>query len=142
MGALADLVLVCHLGFILFAVGGALLALRWPRVLWIHAPTALWAVLVELQGWVCPLTPLEDALREAAGERAREGDFVERHLLPVVYPPGLTREVQVALGGAVLVANAGLYGLVWRRHRRGRKQPMGIEQVDYSIVEPSCQIAQ
>ena len=122
MGALADLVLVCHLGFILFAVGGALLALRWPRVLWIHAPAALWAVLVELQGGVCPLTPLEDALRETAGERVREGDFVQRHLLPVVYPPGLTRELQVALGGAVLVANVGLYSLLWRRQRRGRRR--------------------
>jgi hypothetical protein len=64
---LADLVVLVHFGFIVFALLGALLALRWPRVLWVHAPAAIWAVAIELGGWICPLTPLENRLRGAGG---------------------------------------------------------------------------
>lgn len=117
MGVLADAVLVLHLGFIAFAVAGALLALRWPRVVWIHLPAVAWAVVMELQGWVCPLTPLEDRLREAAGQAPSGGSFVERTLLPVIYPPGLEASDQKILAAGVLAANAALYSIVWARRR-------------------------
>jgi len=120
VGVLADAVLVLHLAFIAFAVGGALLALRWPRAVWIHLPAVAWAVVVELQGWVCPLTPLEDRLREAAGQRPSGGSFVERTLLPVIYPPGLGASDQKILAAGVLAANTALYGSVWARRRRRR----------------------
>jgi hypothetical protein len=120
-GALADAVLVLHLCFIVFVVSGGLLALRWRRVAWLHLPAAGWGALVQLAGWICPLTPLENALRRAAGGEGYETTFVERYLIPVVYPDALTREVQIGLGLLVLAVNAGVYGLVWRRwRRRGR----------------------
>jgi hypothetical protein len=115
---LADLVVALHLGFILFVIFGALAALRWPRVVWLHAPAALWGAAVELFGWICPLTPLENRLRRGGATPEAEADFVERYLLPVIYPAELTRETQLIFGILVLVFNAALYTWIWRRSQR------------------------
>lgn len=115
----ADLVVVTHLLFVLFVVLGGLLVLRWPRVAWVHLPVALYGALIELVGWVCPLTPLENDLRRSAGAAGYEGGFVEHYLLPVLYPATYTPTVQLALGLLVIAVNAAVYGLAWRRHRRG-----------------------
>lgn len=114
---LADAVLVFHFAFILFVGGGGLLALKWRRVPWIHLPTAAWGVWIELSGRICPLTPLENHLRRLAGEQGYSGGFIEHYLLPVIYPPGLTRDVQLAIAGLVVVLNLVVYGIVWRRSR-------------------------
>jgi uncharacterized membrane protein YhhN len=90
---LADLVVVLHFGFVLFVVGGGLLALRWPRLARVHLPTAVWGVLIEFGGWLCPLTPLENWLRRRSGGAGYAGGFVEHYVLPVLYPSGLTRGV-------------------------------------------------
>ena len=115
---LADLVVIAHGLFILFVVAGGLLVLRWPRVAWLHLPAAAWGVLIEWAGWICPLTPLENALRHTAGEAGYSGGFVERYLLPLIYPAGLTPAVQLWLGLAVLGINVAVYALVWSRRRR------------------------
>jgi hypothetical protein len=114
----ADLVLLLHLAFILFAVLGGLLALRWPRLAWIHLPAAAWAALVEISGWQCPLTPLEDWLRDPGSGARSDTSFLERVLLPTIYPAALTRELQVLLGAGVGFVNAAVYSAAWRRHRR------------------------
>ena len=119
-GWLADLVVVVHFLFIAFVAGGALLLFRWPRVAWVHLPAAAWGVFVEWSGRVCPLTPLENALRRAAGEAGYGGGFVERYLLPVIYPAGLTPVVQVWIGAFVLVLNVGIYAVWWRRRKRAQ----------------------
>jgi hypothetical protein len=118
---LADLVVAAHLAFVAFALLGGLLALRWPRAVWLHGPAAVWAVLVEWLGWTCPLTPLENALRRAAGEPGHASDFLERWALPLLYPAELTRELQLALGTGALLVNVLVYALVWRRRRGGRR---------------------
>ena len=115
---LADLVLLLHLAFVAFVVLGGFLALRWRRVAWVQLPAALWGAFVELSGGVCPLTPLENSLRRAAGESGYPGGFVEHYLLPVVYPKGLTPTVQLILGCGVVVVNALVYYSIWRRRRR------------------------
>ena len=115
--ALADLVVALHAGFVLFVVFGGVLAWRWPRAAWLHLPAAAWGTAIELGGWVCPLTPLENRLREVAYEPGYAGDFVARYVFPVLYPEGLTREVQIALGLAVLVLNAVIYWRVFGRRR-------------------------
>lgn len=117
---LADLVLIAHLAFVLFVALGGLLARRWPRVAWIHVPAAAWGVLIEFAGWICPLTPLENRLRARAGQAQYEGDFIARYLMPVIYPEGLTRETQVALGGVALIFNVLVYWRLWRRSSRRR----------------------
>jgi len=111
---LADLVVLLHFAFAMFAVLGGLLALRCRRILWIHLLAAVWAALVEFFGWLCPLTPFENWLRVKAGETAYSSDFIARYLLPVLYPEGLTRELQLALGIFVIVVNLAIYGWVFR----------------------------
>jgi uncharacterized protein DUF2784 len=121
--ALADFVLVVHLAFVLFVVFGGLLVLRWPRVAFVHIPAAIWGVLIEYSGWICPLTPLENAFRRAGGDAGYSGGFVEHYILPGLYPAGLTRETQIVLGSLALLVNLTAYGVVIARRRRvtGRK---------------------
>jgi hypothetical protein len=114
---LADLVLGLHLLFVVFVVLGGLLLLRWPRLAWIHLPAAIWGAVIELGGWICPLTPLENTLRAWAGEAGYRGGFLEHYILPVLYPGSLTRGVQLALAIVVIVVNLGVYGFVYRRRR-------------------------
>ena len=123
--ALADLVVGLHLAFVVFVVLGGLLVLRWRRLVWLHLPVALYGVLIEWVGWVCPLTPLENSLRQRAGGAGYSGGFVEHYILPLLYPGQLTDAVQIALGGVVVVANAVIYAFVWRRRRRRRRSEAG-----------------
>lgn len=118
---LADAVVVLHLAFVGFAVLGGLLALRWRRTVWFHLPACLWAVLVELTGWYCPLTPLEVGLRTWGGEAGYEGGFVEHYLIPILYPAELTRGFQIGLGLFVLSLNALIYFILVRRWISGRR---------------------
>jgi hypothetical protein len=115
---LADLVVLLHLAFILFAALGGVLALRWRGIVWVHVPAVIWGALIELRGWLCPLTPLENRLREAGGAAPYDAGFIEHYLLPVIYPAGLTRETQVLLGVALLALNAAIYAMVVTRWRR------------------------
>lgn len=117
---LADLVLAVHLAFVLFVVLGGFLALRWPRVALVHVPVALYGAIVEFAGFICPLTPLEVWLRQRGGEPGYSGDFVERYITAVLYPSGLTREIQIALGLGVLAINTAVYAVWWRR--RGKAE--------------------
>ena len=117
--ALADAIVVFHLAFVLFVVFGGLLALKWPRVAWAHIPAAAWGVAIEFLGWICPLTPLENELRLRAGRASYQGDFVGMYVLPLIYPDGLTREAQLALGACTLLFNAGIYWLVLKKRSRG-----------------------
>ena len=116
---LADIVVVVHLLFVVFVVFGGLLALRWRRAAWIHVPAAVWGAVVEFTGWYCPLTPLENRLRERAGGATYDSDFIGRYALPLLYPEGLTREAQIALGGVAVGINALVYIIVVARARRG-----------------------
>lgn len=116
----ADAVLLLHLAFILFALFGAALALRWPRIVRLHVPAALWAAGIELTGAICPLTYLENDLRMRAGQQGYTDGFIEHYLLPVLYPAGLTPAVQYVLAGVVLGVNLLLYAWLWLR-RGGRR---------------------
>ena len=118
--ALADLVLVLHLAFIVFVVGGGILALRWRWAPLVHLPAALWGVFVEVSGGVCPLTPIENTLRRAAGVAGYSGGFIEHYLTPTIYPVALTHPVQLLLAGLIVLANVLVYSVVWRRRRSAR----------------------
>jgi Protein of Unknown function (DUF2784) len=111
---LADATVVAHLLFVAFVVCGGVLVLRWRRVAWVHVPAAVWGAWIEFAGWICPLTPLENWLRQQGGGDVYASSFVERYVLPVLYPESLPRDVQGALGALVIVVNGIVYGVVWR----------------------------
>jgi hypothetical protein len=119
--AVAGLLVAGHMLFVVFAAFGAALVLKRAWVGWLHLPAAAWAVYIEVSGGICPLTPLENALRTRAGLDVYSGDFVARYLFPVLYPDGLTRELQMAIGAAVLAINVVLYGVMIGR--RTNKKP-------------------
>jgi hypothetical protein len=115
---LADVVLVAHLAFVLFAAFGALLALRWPWVPWVHLPAVVWGAFIEISGGICPLTPLENRLREMAGGAGYERGFVEHYLVAVLYPDALSRDLQFTLAAMLVALNVVIYTAVWWRNRR------------------------
>lgn len=114
----ADLVVVIHLGFVIFVVAGAVFTLwrRW--IIRLHLPALLWAVWIELTGGICPLTPLENWLRVKGGQGGYDGYFIANYLLPVLYPAGLTRNVQFILAMSVILINVAIYGSIFYKHRR------------------------
>lgn len=119
-GLLADGVLVLHGLFIAWAAFGALAVWRWPRLLVLHLPALAWGVWIEISGGICPLTPLENSLRRAAGQSGYSGGFIDHYLGGLIYPAGLTREAQWAVAGVLLAINVVLYGVMIVRVRRSR----------------------
>ena len=116
----ADVVLVCHFAFIAFVVAGGILVVRMPLLAWIHLPAATWGAYVEIAGKVCPLTFLENRQRALAGQQGYPGSFVEHYLLPIIYPGGLTRGMQMTLAATVIVINAAIYSYLLLRRRKTR----------------------
>ena len=122
-GLLADCLVFLHLAFVAFVVVGGLLVLWRPCICWIHLPAAAWGALVEFTGWICPLTPWEHSLRIKAGQAGYSVGFIEHYLLPVLYPAGLTPNIQIVLGCLVIGLNLVIYALVWRRPGSRRIPP-------------------
>ena len=114
---LATLVVTAHVTFIAFVVIGGLFVLRWRRLAYLHLAAVIWAVYVEWAGAICPLTPLENTLRAAAGLDAYAGDFVAEYVFPLLYPDGLTRHAQLVIGVAVLAVNGCVYTVLLRQRR-------------------------
>lgn len=105
----ANAVAVLHFAFIVFVVLGGFAVLKWPKLAWVHLPAAIWGALIEFAGWYCPLTDLENHLLRKAGAAGYDEGFIEHYLFAVIYPDGLTRGVEIALGIFVVAVNAGIY---------------------------------
>jgi len=120
---LADLALLLHFTFILFVVGGGLVVSRHPRLAWLHLPAVAWGVAVEMTGWFCPLTDLENHWRALAGQAGYAGSCIDRYLTALIYPDGLTRPAQIGLGLTVLAINLWVYGRRFRLKRKGGTRP-------------------
>lgn len=115
---LADITVAAHFLFIVFVVGGGLLVIRWPLIAFVHLPAAIWGAAIELFGWICPLTPMENYFLNLAGKSTYSGDFIVRHLLPVIYPENLTINIQHILGAVVILINIIFYVLALYKHKR------------------------
>ena len=115
----ADMLVILHLMFIVLVVLGGLLVIRWPGLAWVHVPIIIWGFLIEVMGWICPLTPLEQKLRQAAGERGYEGGFIDHHIVPLMYPQGLTYSMRMVLAGIIAVLNISIY--LWLIRKRLRQ---------------------
>jgi len=110
----ADLIVLLHFAFVLFVLLGGVLLLWWRKLIWLHLPAVIWGMLIEFTGWICPLTPYENRLREQAGLEMYDGDFVMRYIMPILYPEDLTRSLQIILGFVVLLVNAICYFYVFK----------------------------
>jgi hypothetical protein len=119
---LADGVVILHLCFIFFVIFGGIIAVLWPKVLWIQIPCVMWGITIELAGLICPLTPLENYLRQQAGQMLYSGDFIMHYIEPVIYPEGFTREFQILMGFLAFVVNALVY--IWLFSHRKRHGAM------------------
>ena len=117
---LADVVVLVHLLFVAFLLFGGVLVWRWTRLGWIHVPAVVWGVLIDWTGGTCPLSPLENWLRKEAGASGYSTDFVERYLLPILYPDGLTSNMQLILSGLVVAVNVAAYTRFWVERKRRR----------------------
>ncbi len=117
---LANTLVVVHLLFVAFVIGGGFLLLRWPKLAWLHLPAAFWGAFIEFTGGVCPLTPLENKLRRLGGGSPYSSGFVEHYLVPILYPENLTLPTQQMLGGAVVGVTLVAYALAWHVRRRRR----------------------
>ena len=115
---LAAVVMLVHLAFVAFVVVGGVLALRWPRVAWVHLPAAVWGAMIALVGWICPLTPFENWLRVRGGGTPYDTGFLEHYLLPILYPVAMTRSLQIATGIFVIALNVLVYWRISRRRTR------------------------
>ena len=117
---LADSIVILHFLFIVFALFGGFLFFWRKWTILLHLPTAIWICVIEFRGWICPLTPLENRLRLAGGAAGYKGGFVEHYLIPIIYPPGLTREIQLILGGLAMGVNLAVYFFVIRSWKSGK----------------------
>src|SRR5688500_19014254 len=117
--AAADVVVAVHLAFVVFVLLGGLLVFRWRWLAWLHVPAAIWGALIEYAGWICPLTPWENALRQRGGLAAYSGDFIGQYVLPLLYPERFTRRAQIVLGSLALAVNAIIYWHLLRARRPG-----------------------
>jgi hypothetical protein len=114
----ADLALLAHFAFIILVVGGGLIVLRYSWFAWIHIPAAFWGAFVELTGRICPLTTMENYFRLRAGQEGYDVSFIEQYVLPVIYPAGLTRDIQFILAGIVIAINAIIYTAILLRRKK------------------------
>ena len=117
---LADAIVIAHLAFIAFVLVGGIWVLARPRLAWLHLPAVAWVAYAELSATICPLTPLENALRRQAGDAGYDGGFVDHYVIPVIYPAGLTPRIQWMLGAVVIAVNLAVYAIAWRRRSGSR----------------------
>ena len=115
-----------HLLFILFVVSGGFLALKWPKLVYLHIPTVVWGVYIEFSGKICPLTPLENWFRFKSGQLGYEGDFIERYVIPIIYPVNLTRDMQITLGVVALLINVFAYSVLIFQLKKRRSRSTNI----------------
>jgi len=113
---LANTIVLIHFGFILFVVFGGFLVLKRRKLIRLHLPAAVWGALIELTGGFCPLTTLENRLRSASGENYADG-FIEHYIIPIIYPSGLTRPIQITFGFAVILLNFFIYRKLFKAVR-------------------------
>jgi hypothetical protein len=124
----ATSVVLLHLAYVVFVLVGGFLAWHWRPVIYAHVPAVVWGVYVEWSGRICPLTPIENSLRAAAGLAPYSGDFIAHYVFPLLYPEGLTRGVQFALGVFALIVNGVAYGVIIRRRRAAHARPRGLRR--------------
>ena len=114
----ANLTLILHFIFILFVIFGGLLFFIFSKILYIHLPALLWGIYIELNNSVCPLTYLENWFLNKAELATYSNGFINNYLYPIIYPEGLTNNIQIYLGITLIVINILIYGFILKNFQR------------------------
>ena len=105
----ATLALLLHFSFILFVIFGAILILKFKKVIYVHIPAVAWGAYIELSHSICPLTHLENYFLKKAGKDQYSVDFIENYIFKIIYPPALNYEIQTYLGVILIFVNLLIY---------------------------------
>ena len=115
----ATLILLLHFSFILFVIFGALLILRFKKIIYFHLPAVAWGAYIELSHSICPLTHLENYFLKKAGKDQYSVDFIENYIFKIIYPPALNYEIQTYLGVILIFVNLVIYYYIVKKSRTG-----------------------
>ena len=116
---LATLTLLLHFSFILFVIFGALLILRFKKIIYFHIPAVAWGAYIEFSHSICPLTHLENYFLKKAGKDQYSIDFIENYVFKIIYPPALNYEIQTYLGVILIFVNLVIYYYIVKKSRTG-----------------------
>ena len=112
---LANLTLVVHFLFIFFVIFGGLLFFWKPKIIYIHLPALVWGSYVEFTNTACPLTYLENWFLKLSNASTYSNNFIQNHLLSIIYPTKLTHDIQILLGLILIFINLIIYGFVVKK---------------------------
>lgn len=119
---LTVLVTVAHFVALAYIGLGGFLAWIWPRSLYVHVLFAAWGIVVNVFTLACPLTVVEDFLRQQRGLDPLPGGFNEYYLYDTLIPHSMLPFVAVAALLLVTVSYVGVY-VLWRH--RMHENPAG-----------------
>ncbi|RJR41421.1 MAG: DUF2784 family protein [Desulfobacteraceae bacterium] len=125
---LIELVIVLHFLWVLFLIFGFSFVLIGSRIAYLHAAGLLFSLVLNLMGWYCPLTHLENHLGSVIRHNEPSGrSFMARILEKAVYPD--LDETLIRKGEIMFVAlNGAAYAWAVRRSlkRKGtsRQSPL------------------
>ncbi len=119
----ANLTLIIHLAFIIFVVFGALLFFVSTKIIYIHLPTLVWGIYIELTHSVCPLTHLENWFLQKSNLPVYFESFIQHHLVPIIYPNNLTEDFQIFLAVVLMIVNLIIYGLIISKSKKNNIPP-------------------
>jgi len=121
-GALVGGVIVLHYGYLAYLISGGFLAWRWPGSIVAHIAAAVWAVLIVVTKVPCPLTSLQNNLRERAGQRPLSGSFVEIYVRGTLFPADRIGLAQ-AVVAVIIVGSWFGFGYAVRPGLQRRRHP-------------------
>jgi hypothetical protein len=117
---LLETLIAAHFAFILFIVFGALLVIVRRQMIFLHLPTLLYGLLIELLNINCPIEPLESWLRDLSFESGFAEGFLEPYLIGLIYPPSWNQSFGNLMAALLLGFNLLVYSLVFLRWRRSK----------------------
>ena len=117
----ADLTLIVHFAFIIFVVFGGMLFFISTKIIYVHVPSLIWGIYIELTHSVCPLTYLENWFLQKANLTTYTEGFIQNYLVPIVYPKNLTDNLQIYLAIVLIVANMIMYGFIISKSKKNQQ---------------------
>ena len=105
----AQITIFIHFLFIVYVVLGSILCFFKTKLIILHLFSVAWGVYIELSSNVCPLTYLENWFLHKAGLSAYTVGFISKYVFKIVYPIGLTEQIQLFLALCLIFINIILY---------------------------------